>query len=80
MQSNATLKQHVAQLEDALASRESTLVDMQTQWQDAMRVHEHEATGNLKRIQTLEESLQKEKESKRDVQKQVTWFGCAWEK
>lgn len=74
MQSNATLKQHVAQLEEALASRESTLVDMQAQWQEAIRSHEQEATANLKRVQTLEESLQKERESQRDVRKQVWIF------
>lgn len=71
MQSNATLKQHVAQLEEALASRESTLVDMQTQWQEAMRSHEQEAAASYKRVQSLEESLQKEKEGQRDVRKQV---------
>lgn len=71
MQSNTTLKQHVAQLEEALASRESTLVDMQTQWQEAARAHEQEASTNLKRVQTLEESLQKEKDGQREIRKQV---------
>ncbi|XP_060605796.1 golgin subfamily A member 3-like isoform X2 [Ruditapes philippinarum] len=71
MQSNATLKQHVAQLEEALASRESTLVNMQTQWTQDMREKEIESHENIKRVQALEESLQKEKEGQRDIRKQI---------
>ncbi|XP_045171286.2 golgin subfamily A member 3-like isoform X2 [Mercenaria mercenaria] len=71
MQSNATLKQHVAQLEEALASRESTLVEMQAQWTQNMREKELESHESLKRVQALEESLQKEKDGQREIRKQI---------
>ena len=73
MQSNATLKQHVSQLEEALAGRESTLVDMQSQMQQALRDKELESHEYIKRVQTLEDSLQKEKDSQRESRKQV-WY------
>lgn len=74
MQSNTTLKQHVSQLEEALASRESTLVDMQAQWAQNLREKELESRDNIKRIQVLEESLQKEKDGQREIRKQVICY------
>ncbi|KAL4223294.1 spermatogenesis [Mactra antiquata] len=71
IQSNTNLKQHVTQLEDALASRESTLVDMQTQWTQNMKDKEFESRENIKRIQVLEENLQKEKDGQREIRKQI---------
>ena len=71
MQSNSTLKQHVSQLEEALAGRESTLVDMQTQMTQALKERELEAHQSIKRVQTLEEGLQKEKDGQREMKKQV---------
>ena len=71
MQSNSTLKQHVSKLEEALAGRESTLVDMQTQMQQALKDQELETHQNIKRVQTLEDSLQKEKDGQREIRKQV---------
>ena len=73
MQSNSTLKQHVSQLEEALAGRESTLVDMQTQMTQALKEKELEAHQNIKRVQTLEEGLQKEKDGQREMKKQVLY-------
>ena len=75
MQSNATLKQHVSQLEEALAGRESTLVDMQTQMQQALKDKELESHQFIKRVQTLEDSLQKEKDGQRESRKQVSKYG-----
>ena len=74
MQSNATLKQHVSQLEEALAGRESTLVDMQTQMQQALKDKELESHQFIKRVQTLEDSLQKEKDGQRESRKQVSIY------
>ncbi|KAH3894054.1 hypothetical protein DPMN_018211 [Dreissena polymorpha] len=71
MQSNATLKHHVSQLEEALASRESTLVEMQTAWGEQARTHERSVHENLRRVQVLEESLKMEKDGQRDLRKQI---------
>ncbi|WAR03772.1 GOGA3-like protein [Mya arenaria] len=70
MQSNATLKQHVSQLESALAGRESVLQEMQTALHEAARENEHSLHENLRRVTELEGSLQRERDSHRDVRKQ----------
>lgn len=70
-QSNATLKEHMKQLEDALASRESSLVDLNTHLQTSVRERETEEQDYLRRIQGLELALQKEKDGGRDLRKQI---------
>ena len=72
VQNNTTLKQHVSQLEDALARRESSLVDVQTHVQAAIQEKDQEIHEFIKRVQILEDSLQKEKDTHRDVRKQVS--------
>ncbi|KAL3856862.1 hypothetical protein ACJMK2_011573 [Sinanodonta woodiana] len=70
-QSNATLKQHVSQLEDALAQRESALVDIHSHLSQSTKEREQEEHSYIKRIQILEENLQNEKDSQRDLRKQI---------
>ncbi|KAL5016879.1 hypothetical protein ScPMuIL_006468 [Solemya velum] len=71
MQSNANLKEHVSNLEDALAGRESTLTEFQTQLQTAIHESEQKEEEYLRRIQSLEEAMQKDKASQRDLRKQI---------
>ncbi|KAK3589140.1 hypothetical protein CHS0354_017107 [Potamilus streckersoni] len=70
-QSNATLKQHVLQLEDALAQRESALVDIHSHLSESTKEREQEEHNYIKRIQILEENLQNEKDGQRDLRKQI---------
>ena len=71
-QSNTTLKEHVVQLEDALAGRESVLLEMQSKLEQVLREKDAENHESIKRVQILEESLQKEKDGQREVKKQVS--------
>lgn len=70
-QSNTSLKKHVSELEEALARRESTLVEMQTHFSDNVKERETNEQDYVKRIQDLEELLIQEKASQRDLRKQI---------
>ncbi|XP_055957589.1 golgin subfamily A member 3 [Patella vulgata] len=71
IQNNTSLKQHVGQLEEALARRESSLVELQAHLLDSNKDKDMSTEDYLKRVQTLEMSLQKEKNSQRDLRKQI---------
>ncbi|XP_076452821.1 uncharacterized protein LOC143288332 [Babylonia areolata] len=70
-QSNSTLKEHMKQLEEALAGRESSLIELNSHLESGNREREKEQQEYLKRIQELEVSLKKEKDSGRDLRKQI---------
>lgn len=70
-QSNSNLKEHTKQLEEALAGRESSLVELNSHLQTTARERETEQQDYLRRIQTLELTLQKEKDGGRDLRKQI---------
>lgn len=72
MQTNSSLKQHVSQLEEALAGREMTLVEIQTNMQGLIHDKEKDEQTYIKRIQSIEESLQQEKDSQRELRKNVS--------
>jgi len=72
MQSNATLKQHVSDLESGLASREAALTELQAALTRAAREHDQLVADNAARLTHLDTSLQRERDSHRDVRKQVT--------
>ncbi|XP_071094089.1 golgin subfamily A member 3-like [Haliotis cracherodii] len=71
VQNNSSLKQHVSQLEEALARRESSLVEVHAQLSDAMAGQDTVQQDYLRRIQGLEDLLQKEKDGQRDLRKQI---------
>ncbi|KAK6190668.1 hypothetical protein SNE40_002480 [Patella caerulea] len=71
IQNNTSLKQHVGQLEEALARRESSLVELQAHLLDSNKDKDMSTEDYLKRVQTLEMTLQKEKNSQRDLRKQI---------
>ncbi|KAK7088015.1 golgin subfamily A member 3-like [Littorina saxatilis] len=70
-QSNATLKEHMKQLEEALAGRESSLIQLNTHLESSNREREKEQQEYLKRIQELEVALKKAKDSGRELRKQI---------
>ncbi|KAK7483734.1 hypothetical protein BaRGS_00025055 [Batillaria attramentaria] len=70
-QSNTTLKEHMKQLEEALAGRESSLVELNSHLQVSIRERETETQEYLQRIQGLELALKKEKDGGRDLRKQI---------
>ncbi|XP_071179414.1 golgin subfamily A member 3-like isoform X2 [Mytilus edulis] len=71
MQTNSSLKQHVSQLEEALARRESSLVDVQTHMEGLVRQWQDGEEDYNKRILSLEGVLQQEKDGQRDLRKQI---------
>lgn len=73
-QSNATLKLHMKQLEEALAGRESSLVELNSHLTITTQEQERLQQEYLQRIQELELVLQKEKDAGRELRKQV----CFW--
>ena len=75
-QSNATLKEHMKQLEEALAGRESTLIELNSHLEKGNHEREKEQQEYLRRIQDLELSLKKEKDGGRDLRKQVCVCVC----
>ncbi|KAL8611681.1 hypothetical protein ACOMHN_055680 [Nucella lapillus] len=70
-QSNSTLKEHMKQLEEALAGRESSLMELNAHLEGSIREREKEQQQYLRRIQELEVSLKKEKDGGRDLRKQI---------
>ncbi|ESO97879.1 hypothetical protein LOTGIDRAFT_228413 [Lottia gigantea] len=71
IQNNVSLKQHVGQLEEALARRESSLVELQTHLQDSNKDRELTSDDYIKQVHSLETALQKEKDGQRDLRKQI---------
>ncbi|XP_064612548.1 golgin subfamily A member 3-like [Liolophura sinensis] len=71
LQSQNSLKQHVGTLEEALARRESSLVDLHNHMQESVADREKAEHEYIRRIQTLEGGLQKEREAHRDVRKKI---------
>jgi chromosome segregation ATPase len=74
MQTNSSLKQHVSQIEEALARRESSLVDVQTHMEGLVREWQEGEEDYNKRIHNLEEVLQQEKDGQRELRKQVNIY------
>ena len=72
--SNTALKKHVSELEEALARRESSLVEIQTHFSDNVKERETEERDYIKRIQELEDTLIQEKANQRELRKQVSIF------
>ncbi|XP_025091253.1 golgin subfamily A member 3-like isoform X3 [Pomacea canaliculata] len=70
-QSNATLKLHMKQLEEALAGRESSLVELNSHLTITTQEQERLQQEYLQRIQELELVLQKEKDAGRELRKQI---------
>ena len=59
------------QLEEALAGRESSLVELNSHIERENREREKEQQDYMRRIQDLEVSIKKEKDGSRDLRKQV---------
>ncbi|GAB1603837.1 hypothetical protein Ahia01_000665000 [Argonauta hians] len=70
-QSNSTLKHHVAELEEALARRESSLVEIQTQFSETLRTRDSADSDLTIRLQELEQLVAHEKGSQRELRKQI---------
>lgn len=70
-QSNTALKKHVSELEEALARRESSLVEIQTHFSDNVKEREADERDYVKRIQELEDLLMQEKSNQRELRKQI---------
>ncbi|CAH1801348.1 unnamed protein product [Owenia fusiformis] len=71
MQSHSALKQHTSLLEQALAKREGTLVELDSVAQSEMRDKNKLESLYRGRITELESILEKERMSSKDVQKQL---------
>ncbi|XP_014774255.1 golgin subfamily A member 3 [Octopus bimaculoides] len=70
-QSNTTLKNHVAELEEALARRESSLVELQTQFSETLKNQDCNDSDFSNRLQELEQMLAHEKSNQRELRKQI---------
>jgi hypothetical protein len=75
-QSNAILKDHMKQVEEVLAGRESSLQELSSCLERTNKERETEQQDYLRRIQDLELSLKKEKDGSRDLRKQVKKCVC----
>lgn len=71
MQTNTALKEHISQLEDALAGRESALVDLQNLTRGEVEDRERDEAEHRRVVQDLETKLTQEKDSQRDLRKQI---------
>ncbi|XP_041350253.1 golgin subfamily A member 3-like [Gigantopelta aegis] len=71
VQNNSALKHHVGQVEEALARRESSLVELHTRLQETVSSAEQREQDYIARIQGIEETLHREKASQRDLRKQI---------
>ncbi|XP_033747220.1 golgin subfamily A member 3-like [Pecten maximus] len=71
MQTNTALKDHISQLEDALAGRESALVDLQNLTRGEVQDREKEEAEHNRVVQDLENKLKQEKDSQRELRKQI---------
>ncbi|XP_060064581.1 golgin subfamily A member 3-like [Ylistrum balloti] len=71
MKTNTALKEHISQLEDALAGRESALVDLQNLTRGEVQDRERVEAEQSRLVQNLENKLTQEKESQRELRKQI---------
>ncbi|OWF45581.1 golgin subfamily A member 3-like [Mizuhopecten yessoensis] len=71
MLTNTALKEHISQLEDALAGRESALIDLQALTRGEVKDREIRAAEHGRLVQELEKKLMQEKESQRELRKQI---------
>lgn len=62
----------MSELEEALARRESSLVEIQTHFSDNVKEREADERDYVKRIQELEDLLMQEKSNQRELRKQVS--------
>ena len=71
MQSHSALKQHTSELEEALAEKESSIVDITARTQQELVELGRHSTSTQQKIAHLEQETNKQKDEIRELKKQV---------